>query len=222
MQSKLNRLMLRVARLERQADLNPPLGSNPNSCVTLDRAKNNGADISELRWVKNTLNDLPLAPSSHGVQMLKDVSRRDSKNFYRMTYPRPLLEESDRTKIKKREPYIEAFQISSHTQFRMDLRGVTVRHIDLALRDFQKRRDSSVRIEQSAEAEGAWQEGREWGVDTRELDERYGEEKKIIHESKVQGRMLTIVFIPMKRKNGKVVSIKTAWWSGSDDPELDC
>lgn len=222
MESRLKDLMLRVARLERQADLNPPLGSQPPCTSVMERAKSNGAGIDDLIWVKNTLNELPLYSSPEGVKMLKDVKRRDSNRFYRMTYPRPLIEESSSTPIKKRKPFIEAFEINAHTQFRMDLRGITVRHIDLALRDFQKRGDSQGRIEKAEEAEREYAVGKDWGVSKRELDVRLGEKKKIKHECKVQGKMLTIWFIPMSRKGGKVVSIKTAFWSGLDNPTLDC
>ena len=145
-----------------------------------------------------------------------------NKKFYSMTYPRPLTERSSDTPIKKRKPFITAFQISGHTQFRMDVRGITVKHIDFALRDFQKRGDSVGRMDSATEAEGAWQEGNDWGVDKRKLDEMYGEAKKVKHECKIGGRNLTIWFIPMKRRGGQVVSIKTIFWSGESDPTLDC
>ena len=222
MYDKINGLRLRIARLERLADLNPPLGSNPNPCgAVIDRAMNQGADIDEVMYVKDVLEDLPLVQNS-GVRMLKDVGGRNKKKFYSMTYPRPLTENSMDDKIKKREPFIRGFQISSHTQFRMDVRGITVRHIDLALRDFQKRGDSVRRLDSATEAEGAWQEGNDWGLNRVELDERYAEAKKIMHEAKVGGKVLTVWFVPMKRRGGRVVSIKTVFWAGESDSKINC
>ena len=221
MYDKIAYLRLRIARLERLADLNPPLGSNDDPCeAVLQRAVNRGADIRGVSWIREQMNNLPVS-QSHGVGMLKDVGR-DRKKFYSMTYPRPLTERSSDTPIKKRKPFIKAFQISGHTQFRMDVRGITVKHIDFALRDFQKRGDSVGRMDSATEAEGAWQEGNDWGVDKRKLDEMYGEAKKVKHECKIGGRNLTIWFIPMKRRGGQVVSIKTVFWSGESDPTLDC
>ena len=222
MYDKIAYLRLRIARLEKLADLNPPLGSNPEPCeAVIERAQNNRADIEEVRYITNMLEDLPVVQNS-GVGMLKDVSSRDRKKFYSMTYPRPITEKSMDAKIRKREPFIQGFQISGHTQFRMDVRGITVRHIDLALRDFQKRGDSVSRLNFATEAEGAWQEGNNWGVDRRELDARYGENKKIMHEAKVGGKNLTVWFVPMKRKGGRVVSIKTVFWTGESDSKINC
>ena len=248
MNNKLRELQIRLARLEKQADLNPPLGTK-EPCYVVERARR--ADIPQRQKIKEILRGLKRV-NHDGVSMLKDIPRSEGSFFYRLTYPKLLVERaSDQPLSKKgRKPLITAFELNNHTQWRMDIRGITVRDIELVLRDYQKPGDSKKKLEYAAENEKKWKEYQGL-VDTNELDLLYAD-KKICHEKKIKGRTLVVCFIPKAPKplpppppveiiDGEeevevteeveipepvfediTVSIKTAWWKGENDPYLDC
>ena len=137
MYDKLNELRLRIARLERQADLNPGLGQQDDPCSILERAKNRGADIDELRYVKDVLEGLRIVQHDSGRSGLEDIPNSDRDDWYGMTYPRRLKERVEgeeiaygKNKKRKLPVNIPHLTYSRHAQFRMDLRGVTVKQVE--------------------------------------------------------------------------------------------
>lgn len=143
MYDKLAYLRLRIARLEKLSDLNPPLGSQNEPCYILERARNNGANIPEVNFVKEVLENLPMKNHSSGRRGLGDIPRRDKRDFYRLTYPKRLKEDVSLEPVgrgrKKTTINITGFTLSSHAQFRMDQRGVNVDDIEMVLRDWQRK-----------------------------------------------------------------------------------
>lgn len=143
MYDKLAYLRLRVARLERLADLRPGLGTQ-DPCYILERAKKNKADISQVQYVKEVLEDLPLLTHESGRVGLGDIPSEE-RDFYRLTYRTRQKEDVSSDPIpygkgnKRLLPInITGFTLSQHAQFRMDLRGVTVQDIEEVLRHWQK------------------------------------------------------------------------------------
>lgn len=129
----------------RVADLDPPLGSEADPCFILERAKNNGASIAEVQYVKEVLEDLPLVDHEEsGRRGLADIPRSDKNKFYRLTYKRRERERVNFEPItfgkkkRKMDVNITGFTLSKHAQFRMDLRGITVRQVEDVLRNWQK------------------------------------------------------------------------------------
>ena len=150
MYDKLNELRLRIARLERQADLNPGLGTADDPCSVLQRAVNNGASIPKVRYVKDVLEDLPVVTHQEsGRKGLKDIPRGERDDWYGLTYPRRLRETVEGEEIaygkgnKRKLPVnIPHLTYSRHAQFRMDLRGVTMKQVEAVVKHWhtQKRR----------------------------------------------------------------------------------
>ena len=140
MYDKLAYLRLRIARLERQADLTPGLGTQ-DPCIILERAKNNKADIDELRYVKDVLEDLNVVThQDSNREGLEDISNRDRNDWYGLTYPRRLRERVEGEEIvygknnKKIPVNIPHITYSQHAQFRMDLRGVTMKQVEAVVK----------------------------------------------------------------------------------------
>ena len=142
MRDKLNGLRLRIARLERQADLRPfGLGEQDDPCSILERAKNNNKDIDELRYVKEVLEDLRIVQHDSGRSGLQDIPNSDRNDWYGMTYPNRLKERVEGEEIaygkknrRKLPVNIPHLTYSQHAQFRMDLRGVTMKQVEAVVK----------------------------------------------------------------------------------------
>ena len=78
-----------------------------------------------------------------GRRGLGDIPKRHKSKFYRLTYPRRIKEDVSLEPVgkgrKKTTINITGFTLSSHAQFRMDQRGVTVDDIEKVLRDWQRK-----------------------------------------------------------------------------------
>jgi hypothetical protein len=141
MYDKIAYLRLRIARLERLADLRPGLGTK-DPCYIIQRAVNNRADIPKTRYVKDVLEDLDLVTyGASGRSGLEDIPSRDRDDWYGLTYPRRLKERVEGEEItygkggKKKLPVnIPHLTYSQHAQFRMDLRGVTVEQVEAVVK----------------------------------------------------------------------------------------
>ena len=137
MYDKIAYLRLRIARLERLADLRPGLGTQ-DPCYILERAKKNKADIAQVQYVKDVLENLPIVNHSSGRSGLADIPNADREEWYGMTYPRRLKERVENDTIewgkgrrkRKLKVNIPHMTFSSHAQFRMDLRGVSVKQVE--------------------------------------------------------------------------------------------
>tara|TARA_B000000557_G_scaffold263142_2_gene265333 strand:- start:550 stop:1275 length:726 start_codon:yes stop_codon:yes gene_type:complete len=137
MYDKIAYLRLRVARLERLADLRPGLGTQ-DPCYVLERAKKNKADIAQVQYVKDVLENLPIVNHSSGRSGLADIPNSEREEWYGMTYPRRLKERVEKDTIewgkgkrkKRLKVNIPHMTFSSHAQFRMDQRGVTVKQVE--------------------------------------------------------------------------------------------
>jgi len=142
MYDKLAYLRLRVARLERQADLTPGLGTRGDPCFILQRAKKNEADIIELKYVKDVLEDLNVVThQDSGRKGLEDIADSDKNDWYGLTYPNRLRETVEGEEItygkgnrKKIPVNIPHLTYSQHAQFRMDLRGVTMKQVEAVVK----------------------------------------------------------------------------------------
>jgi hypothetical protein len=138
MYDKIAYLRLRIARLERLADLRPFGLGQQGPCSVLDRAKNNGADIAQVVYVKDVLENLPVVNHSSGRSGLADIPNAEREEWYGMTYPKRLKERVENDTIEwgkgKRKRRLKVniphMTFSSHAQFRMDLRGVTVKQVE--------------------------------------------------------------------------------------------
>jgi hypothetical protein len=145
MYDKIAYLRLRIARLERLADLNPGLGTQ-DPCFVLDRAKNNGADIAQVGYVKEVLEDLPFVNHPSGRSGLADIPSSEREGWYGMTYPRRMKQRVENDTIEwgkgKRKRRLKVniphMTFSSHAQFRMDQRGVTVKQVEAAVMHWHK------------------------------------------------------------------------------------
>ena len=205
MYEKIALLRLRIARLEKLADLSPGLGTQNNPCYVLERAKQNPrVKIDDLAWVKSKLDELKVK-NIDGVSALEDVPKEDRRRFYKMTYPDGMLwekaNESDiGKKRRKRKPFIKKFEILQHTQFRMDLRSIKVKQIDDALRHFQLKKDSTEIME----------------LALQEPADKFGAHGKIV----IKYNGLVVVFRPYSMDK---VSITSIYYNGKSDPVLkDC
>ena len=148
MRDKIAHLRLRIARLERLADLRPfGLGQGSNGpCSVLDRAKNNGADIEEVKYVKDVLEDLNVSTHSSGRSGLEDIPKAEREEWYGMTYPRRLKERVEKDTIEwgkgKRKRTLKVnvphMTFSRHAQFRMDQRSVTVKQVEAVVMHWHK------------------------------------------------------------------------------------
>lgn len=203
MYDKIALLRLRIARLEKLADLSPGLGTQKNPCYVLERAKNNPrVKIDDLNWVKSKLDELEIK-TIDGVSALEDVAVEDRRRFYRMTYPGGMLWEMTNEKPigkkkRRRAPFIKKFELLQHTQFRMDLRSIEVKQIDDALRTFQLKKDSEEIMEAALQ----------------EPADRFGAHGVIVHK---HGSMV-LVFRPYSMDS---VSITSVYFKGKSDPTLD-
>lgn len=145
MYDKIAYLRLRVARLERLADLKPGLGTK-EPCYILERAKKNKADIEQVQYVKDVLENLPVVNHSSGRSGLADIPNSEREEWYGMTYPRRLKERVENDTIEwgkgKRKRRLKVniphMTFSSHAQFRMDQRGVTVKQVEAVVMHWHK------------------------------------------------------------------------------------
>lgn len=150
MYDKIAYLRLRVARLERLADLRPfGLGQGSNGpCSILDRAKNNGADIPKIRYVKDVLENLDITTyGASGRSGLEDIPNSERNDWYGATYPRRLKERVEGEEIaygkknrKKLPVNIPHLTYSQHAQFRMDLRGVTTKQVEAVVKHWHTKK----------------------------------------------------------------------------------
>ena len=147
MYDKIAYLRLRVARLERLArDLSPGLGTQ-DPCYIIQRAVDNGADIPKARYVKDVLEDLGVVNHSSGRSGLADIPTRERDEWYGMTYPKRLKERVENDTIEwgkgKRKRRLKVniphMTFSSHAQFRMDLRGVTIEQVEAVVMHWHKK-----------------------------------------------------------------------------------
>lgn len=157
MYDKIASLRLRVARLERLADLTPGLGTQ-DPCSVLERAVNNGADIPKVRYVKDVLEGLPLVQHESGREGLADIPTRERNEWYGATYPRRLNEkvksedlQYGKGKRKKLRVNIPHITYSRHAQFRMDLRGVTMEQVVAVVMHWHKQNQAYNRSEELKE-----------------------------------------------------------------------
>ena len=147
MYDKLAYLRLRIARLEKLADLNPPLGSK-DPCFILERAVNNGADIPKVRYVKDVLEGLPKVQHPSGREGLADIPTRERNEWYGATYPNRLTEKVKSEDLqfgkgkrkRKLNVSIPHITYSRHAQFRMDLRGVTMEQVVAVVMHWHKQK----------------------------------------------------------------------------------
>ena len=146
MYDKISYLRLRIARLERLADLKPGLGTK-DPCVILERAVNNGVDIPSVKYVKKVLEGLNVVThQDSGRKGLEDIPDIDRNDWYGKTYPYRLKEKVEGEVItygkknKKKIPVnIPHLTYSQHAQFRMDLRGVTMEQVEAVVKHWHTR-----------------------------------------------------------------------------------
>ena len=142
MYDKIAYLRLRVARLEKLArDLSPGLGTK-DPCYIIQRARDNGADIPKAQYVKDVLEDLEIVTyGESGRSGLEDIPSSERNDWYGATYPRRLKDRVEGDEIaygkggKKKLPVnIPHLTYSQHAQFRMDLRGVTMKQVEAVVK----------------------------------------------------------------------------------------
>jgi predicted GIY-YIG superfamily endonuclease len=105
-----------LSMIQRIADLSPPLGKPGGPCQVVDRIEDK---IPNLQLQQNLIND---------VQEGQDLSNQEASKIYRL----------------EREPGVGAvssIEITSHGQYRMDLRHITVDHVRGALASFLQNMD---------------------------------------------------------------------------------
>lgn len=133
----------KISHLEKIADLSPPLGSSSDPCIVVDRAKKRVRDEDGIQEIKNILKEMKLTQKGDTKTLaLTDLDDNTRMyNFYRQTYYRPIIHVCKPDTIgsgrKKTDPLITHIEISPHTQFRMDVRGITVHQVEEALRNYQ-------------------------------------------------------------------------------------
>lgn len=136
--SQIERLMQRVAMLERQADLNPPLGSG-GPCVAISRAMRVHPDHldrllnrqrKEYNKLVTSLNNSPAIITEDGI---KSISNEEIEYEAYKTY-----EES----FRFGRAGVVPLEFNRHTQWRMDLRGISEDTVVKAIGSFFKDEDS--------------------------------------------------------------------------------
>lgn len=148
----------KISHLEKIADLNPPLGHSNDPCIVVDRAKKRTRDEESLQEIKNVLREMRLMQKGdYGALALTDLSDgRRMKDFYRNTYRKTITHECSPNIIgggrKRTVPLITHIEISPHTQFRMDIRGITIEEVEKAIRNYQLISLSNSRKEELASA----------------------------------------------------------------------
>jgi hypothetical protein len=224
MYDKIAYLRLRVARLEKLADLSPPLGTQ-DSCYSLERAKKNNASIVDLAFIKEILNDLKMeGKMEEGHTGLKDVSKKYRSKFYKLTYPKKVVEQTSSKPIgkgrRKTTPMITSFTLTAHAQFRMDHRGVTVDQVENVLRNWQlSNRQSIDKIKEKA------YESEDHFNDYRELKHRSDEDEAKMREHYLNMSLshkadgVFVGFVP--KRDGSVV-VKTVFNLRKPDEPFKC
>jgi ribosomal protein S18 acetylase RimI-like enzyme len=162
----------------KSADLSPPLGYPGGLCQVMDRAHENVGDIGVLNHLVDK------------VEEGEDLSNPEAARIYKT----PELERG----INNYPKFISSIKITSHTQYRMDQRGVTVSEIRLFLSQFAKAFHDGKST--NSRDFKAWSEAISWG-------------EPIKWTSKSLSG-LTVVFTI----ESGVANIVTAYWSGLDNP----
>lgn len=160
------------------ADLSPPLGYPGGMCQVIDRAHENVDNVGVLDHLVDKLEEG------------EDLSNPEAGKIYKT----PELERGPSSHPK----FISSIRITSHAQYRMDQRGVTVNEIRLFLSQFAK----AFHDGKSANSRDfrAWSEAISWG--------------ETINWTSKSLSGLTVAFTI---KSG-VANIVTAYWSGLNNP----
>lgn len=170
----MSKLAWKVAlRYLKKADLNPPLGYGSGVCNVVQRV--------EKRVHNPRVEDQLVQMVEHGRDIPNSVAAK--------VYPR----------IRVKGAWKFNFILSSHTQYRMDLREVTLPEIRSAI-------DRYFRQMNQARSRGDTQE---WMLFDSGV-------KRIIEDSRL--RNLTVVF----NREGKDILIQTAYRKGERDPRGPC
>ncbi len=157
------------------ADLSPPLGYPGGPCHVIRRIRDN-------------LGDRPLADGLvDDVEVGKDLGNPEAAKVYRLDQERA----PDKTSFKR-------LLIGPHAQYRMDLRGITVPEIRIALTSFN-------RAFLNAKSRNDHQY-KQWVADLRRDEGVRWTDTKI---------GLTIVFAVKPDLSAQLI---TTYWASSDDP----
>lgn len=168
--------------LSKRADLNPALGFSTD-----------GYCHSKKRVMDNT---------SMGRLRKEFLGYLDRGNF-KVEVPNPLLKAVYKKELVEggvggRGKYFRQIILSSHAQFRMDLRGVTVSDIRQAFKNYKREMEDLPRRKRV------------------ELERKFEMGEKIDFPD-YNGTKLFIAFIPQEK--GRKVFIKTVYWINGSDPK---
>lgn len=161
----------------RTSDLTPPLGWYGGPCLVVDRIR------QEVRTpaLRDTLEDQ--------VEAGKPLSNPDAAKVYDL-------------EVEKGVGIFKQVRITAHAQYRMDLRGVTVGDIRIALNDFLKKL-------------GDWKSQQAW--EYRHYTELLTRGEPVEWVDKRLGDL--VVIFATARQGGGVVDIVTTYWKGLNDPK---
>lgn len=174
----LLRLEARVAQLEVEADLNPALGAPGGVSYTNKRIEDALPVGPRLQQLTDTVN------KGQGI------SNQDARLVYRFDDCNPML-----SGLKM----FKGFCISSHGQFRMDQRGITVRKMQEFFFNLEKYLERNSRARDAQIIENALKSRAE----VKWTDTRSGG--------------LTVVF----KKNGDSAKVITAYYKNKKDPKFE-